>query len=177
MGKLEQGFLQVYTGNGKGKTTAAIGLALRGAGAGLKTYIAQFMKEYPYNEVFSLKPLEPWITLEQFGNDEFVLKQKNPSKNDLKKAIKGLEKAKRNMLSGKYDIVILDEASVAIYFKLLKLEEVMDVLGAKPENVELIITGRYCPDEIIDKADLVTEMLEIKHYFNKGILARVGIES
>ncbi len=177
MGKLEKGYVQVYTGDGKGKSTAAVGQAVRAAGAGLKTYIAQFMKEYPYNEVFSLKPLEPWITIEQFGKDDFVIKQKNPSKKDIQRAKKGLEKAKKQMSAKKYDIIILDEACVAIYFKLFKTEEILELIDLKPENVELIITGRYCPEEIISKADLVTEMQERKHYYSSGVTARAGIES
>lgn len=177
MNRLVKGYIHCYTGNGKGKTTAAIGQAIRAAGAGLKTYIIQFMKDYPYNEIFSLKPLEPWITIEQVGNDDFVIKQKYPSKKDIATAKKGLEKAKKTMLSNKYDIIILDEIFVAIYFKLLDKKELLEFISSKPENIELILTGRYCPQEIIEIADLVTDMQEIKHYYNSGVLARQGIES
>lgn len=177
MSRLNHGFIQIYTGNGKGKTTAAIGQAVRAAGFGLKTYIVQFMKEYPYNELNSLKRLSDWITIEQFGGDEFVYKKELPTKKDLAKAKKGLETAKEKMLNGRYDLIILDEAIVAIYFKLIKTEELIEFIKQKPENVELILTGRYCPEELIELADLVTEMKEVKHYYQKGITSRRGIES
>jgi len=177
MNKLKQGFIQIYTGNGKGKSTAAIGQAVRAAGFGLKTYIAQFMKEYPYNELISLKHLSEWITVEQFGGDAFVYKKELPGKEELTQARKGLQSAKEKMLSGNYDLIILDEAIVAIYFKLIRTEELIEIIKAKPENVELILTGRYCPQELIELADLVTEMKEVKHYYQKGITSRRGIES
>lgn len=171
------GFVQIYTGNGKGKTTAAIGQAVRAAGHGLKTYIVQFMKDHPYGEVESLKNLKQWITLEQYGNDEFVLKREHPDKKDVEIAHIALAQAREKMLSGKFDLIILDEVCVAIYFRLLNVNEVLKLIKEKPENLELILTGRYCPTELIDKADLVTEMKEVKHYYQKGIIARKGIES
>lgn len=177
MKKLKQGFIQIYTGNGKGKSTAAIGQAVRAAGFGLKTYIAQFMKEYPYNELSSLKKLSEWIAIEQFGGDEFVYRKELPSKEELAKAKKGLQTAKEKMLSGDYDLIILDEAIVSIYFKLIESKDVVEFVKSKPENVELILTGRYCPEELIELADLVTEMKEVKHYYQKGITSRSGIES
>jgi cob(I)alamin adenosyltransferase len=177
MNKLKQGFVQIYTGNGKGKSTAAIGQAVRAAGFGLKTYIAQFMKEYPYNELVSLKHLSQWITVEQFGGDEFVYKKELPGVEELDKAKKGLQTAREKMLSGEYDIIILDEAIVAIYFKLIETKELIEFIKAKPDNVELILTGRYCPEELIKLADLVTEMKEVKHYYQEGIKSRRGIES
>lgn len=177
MNKLQQGFVQIYTGNGKGKSTAAIGQAVRAAGFGLKTYIAQFMKEYPYNELMSLKHLTEWITIEQFCGDEFVYKKELPGEEELAKARKGLLTSKKNMLSGDYDLIILDEAIVAIYFKLIQLKDVVEFIESKPGNVELILTGRYCSEELIELADLVTEMKEIKHYYQKGVLSRKGIES
>jgi cob(I)alamin adenosyltransferase len=177
MNKLKQGFVQIYTGNGKGKSTAAIGQAVRAAGFGLKTYIAQFMKEYPYNELISLKHLAEWITIEQFCGDGFVYKKELPSKEELAKAKKGLITAKEKMLSSKYDLIILDEVIVAIYFKLIETYDLIELIKNKPENVELILTGRYCPEELIDLADLVTEMKEIKHYYQKGVTSRKGIES
>jgi cob(I)alamin adenosyltransferase len=177
MNKLEQGFVHIYTGNGKGKSTAAIGQAVRAAGFGLKTYIAQFMKEYPYNELVSLKHLSEWITIEQFGGDDFVYKKELPSQEERAKAKRGLDTAKEKMLSGKYDLIILDEAIVAIYFKLIETKDLVELIKIKPENVELILTGRYCPEELIELADLVTEMKEVKHYYQKGISSRKGIES
>jgi cob(I)alamin adenosyltransferase len=177
MNKLDKGFIQIYTGNGKGKTTAAIGQAVRSAGFGLKSYIAQFMKEFPYNEHIGLKHLSEWITIEQFAGDEFVYKKEPPGKMEIDKARRGLAAAKAKMLSGKYDLIILDEVCVSIYFGLFSDEEILTFMKQKPENVELILTGRYCPDKLLDKADLVTEMKEIKHYYQEGITARRGIES
>ena len=177
MEKLQQGFVHIYTGNGKGESTAAIGQAVRAAGFNLKTYIAQFMKEFPYNELNSLKYLNEWITIEQFGGDEFVYKKELPGEEELAKAKKGLQAATEKMLSGNYDLVIFDEAIVAIYFKLIKTEELIEIINKKPESVELILTGRYCPKELIELADLVTEMKEIKHYYQRGITSRRGIES
>ena len=177
MNKLKKGFVQIYTGNGKGKSTAAIGQAVRAAGFGFKTYIAQFMKEYPYNELMSLKHLSQWITIEQFGGDDFVYKKDLPSKDELEKAQHGLQNAKEKMLNDKFDVIILDEAIVAIYFKLIETKDLIEFIKAKPENVELILTGRYCPEELIDLADLVTEMKEVKHYYQKGVTSRRGIES
>jgi len=175
--KFTKGFIQIYTGNGKGKTTAGIGQAVRAAGYGLKSYIAQFMKEFPYNELNSLKNLSKWIKVEQFGGDEFVYKKELPGNSEIEKAKRGLETATQNMLSGDYDILILDEVCVAIYFKLFTVRDVLTILRQKPKNVELILTGRYCPDELLGEADLVTEMNEIKHYYKNGITSRPGIES
>jgi cob(I)alamin adenosyltransferase len=177
MSKLDMGFIQIYTGNGKGKTTAAIGQAVRAAGFGLKSYIVQFMKEFPYNEQNSLKHLSEWITIEQFAGDDFVYKKQLPGKKEIDKARRGLAAAKAKMLSGRYDLIILDEVCVSIYFRLFSDEEILTFMKQKPENVELILTGRYCPDNLMDKADLVTEMKEIKHYYQEGITARKGIES
>jgi len=175
--KLAEGYIQIYTGSGKGKTTAAIGQAVRAAGFGLKTYIVQFMKEFPYNEIKSLKHLNEWITIEQFGGDEFVYKKEPPDKIEMDKVQRGLAVAKAKMLSGKYDIIILDEVCVSIYFGLFSDEEILTFIKQKPENVELILTGRYCPDKLLDKADLVTEMNEVKHYYQEGVTSRKGIES
>ncbi|MBI1937769.1 MAG: cob(I)yrinic acid a,c-diamide adenosyltransferase [Ignavibacteriales bacterium] len=177
MTKIERGYIQIYTGNGKGKTTAALGQTLRAAGYGLKSYIIQFMKEYPYSELNSLKSLSQFITIEQVCGDDFVYKRETPPAEEIEKALDALERIKKIMNSGEYDLIILDEVCVAIYFGLLKLNEVQAVVNSKPANVELILTGRYCPDELIEKADLVTEMKEVKHYYQKGVLARKGIES
>ncbi|HEY4755889.1 MAG TPA: cob(I)yrinic acid a,c-diamide adenosyltransferase [Ignavibacteriaceae bacterium] len=174
---LQQGFIQVYTGNGKGKTTAAIGQAVRAAGYGLKTYFVMFMKEFPYNEVKSLKNLKDFITLVQVGKDDFVYKKVPPSETEKLAIKKTLDETKNKMLSGEYDLIVLDEIFVSIFFGLIDKEEVISFICSKPENVELILTGRYCPKEIINKADLVTEMKEVKHYYEKGVLSRRGIES
>lgn len=174
---LVDGYIQVYTGNGKGKTTAALGQALRAAGGGLKTFIVQFMKDFPYGEVKSIGYLSPWVTLEQYGNDTFVIDQRQPGENDIAAAQKGMKRAQAAMASGKYDIVILDEVCVAIHFGLLKTDTLLPLLEENPHSVELILTGRYCPPELMEKADLVTEMKAVKHYYQKGITARQGIES
>jgi cob(I)alamin adenosyltransferase len=177
LSEFKRGYIQIYTGNGKGKSTAAIGQAVRAAGFGLKTYIVQFMKVYPYNELNSLKHLSEWITVEQFCGDDFVYKKEPPGKDEIDNARRGLSKAKTKMLSGSYDIIILDEVCVSIYFGLFSDEEILTFMAQKPENVELILTGRYCPDKLMEKADLVTEMREIKHYYQEGVKSRRGIES
>ena len=175
--RLNKGYIQIYTGNGKGKTTAALGQALRAAGNGLKTFIVQFMKDYPYSELESIQSVNHLIRLEQYGNDTFVLQNRLPSEMDIKFATQGLGCARKAMMSGKYDIVIMDEICVAIYFTLVKSKVLIAMLAEKPDAVELILTGRYCPSELIEKADLVTEMQEIKHYYQKGVTTRKGIES
>lgn len=177
MPDLKQGFVQIYTGNGKGKTTAALGQALRAAGAGFKTYIIQFMKEYSYSELISLKNLNEWITIEQKGNDDFVYKKELPSEEEKSGAREALKKTQDLMLSHAYNLIILDEVLVAVYFKLLTAKEIVSFIKNRPEDVELILTGRYCPEEIIELADLVTEMKEVKHYYTKGVLSRKGIDS
>ena len=175
--KLKKGYIQVYTGNGKGKTTAAIGQAVRAAGFGLKTYFIQFMKKYPYNEIKSLKSLKDFIEIEQFGSDEFIYKKISPSEVHKSKIKNGLNSALIKMKNGNFDLIILDEILVSIYFELIKEQEVLKFIYEKPEFVELILTGRYCPESIIQKADLVTEMKEIKHYYQNGIISRKGIDS
>lgn len=177
MNRLKKGYIHIYTGNGKGKTTAALGLALRAAGSGLKTFIVMFMKDFSYGEIKSIKHLSDWIRLEQYGNDAFVFRKQQPENKDLKAARQALKKTQEAMLSAEYDIVILDEICVAIHYALLKTQDVLSLLRVKPQPVELILTGRYCPPELIEKADLVTEMQEIKHYYQKDAVARKGIES
>jgi cob(I)alamin adenosyltransferase len=175
--KLEKGFIQVYTGNGKGKTTAAIGQSVRAAGFGLSTYFVMFMKEFPYNEVKSLEKLKDFITTVQVGKDDFVYKKVPPSEEEKSKVKNALAEAKGKMLGGEFDLIVLDEIFVSIYFGLITKEEIIAFINEKPDHVELVLTGRYCPQEIIDKADLVTEMKEVKHYYEKGVIARRGIES
>jgi cob(I)alamin adenosyltransferase len=173
---LSKGFIQIYTGDGKGKTTAALGQVLRAAGNGLKSFIVQFMKNCPYGEIHSLSFLSDWITIEQYGNETFVLERNLPTNSDIRMAQNALHKARNAMASGQYDIIILDEICIALYYNLLTMDNVYGFLLGKPEHVEIILTGRYCPNELIEKADLVTEMKEIKHYYQKGMLARKGIE-
>ncbi len=173
---INKGFIQCYTGNGKGKTTAALGLALRAAGHNKKVKIFQFMKgQINYGELNSIKKLSPYVEIEQCGRKEFVSKE-NPEKIDVDLAKNCWEKAKKAIFSGNYDIVILDELNVALDFKLLQIDEIISTLKNKPENVEIIITGRYAPKEIIEISDLITEMKEIRHYYHKGIPEREGFE-
>ena len=171
---LEKGATHVYTGNGKGKTTAAIGLGIRAIGAGLKVYMIQFMKGYSYSEIEALTAVKNF-TVKQFGRAEFVDKQ-HPAEVDIKQAQDALEHAMTIISSGKYDVVILDEVNVAMDYNLIETCQVLDILEKKPENMELILTGRYAPKEITKQADLVTEMLEIKHPYYNGMPCRKGID-
>ena len=173
---LGKGYVQVYTGNGKGKTTAALGLALRAAGHGLRTYIGQFMKGQQYGELEAAKYLRPYLTIEQYGRPGWVHVQGPPEEEDVQLAREGLRKAREAMLSGKYQIVILDEIITAHRFGLIPLSDLMVFIASKPDGLELVLTGRHAPPEIVATADLVTEMVEVKHYFQKGVFARDGIE-
>jgi cob(I)alamin adenosyltransferase len=169
-----KGYVQVYTGEGKGKTTAAFGLALRAAGAGLKVFIAQFIKGMEYSELKAIKRFSDLVEVRQYGRGCFIFGKPDPE--DVEAAQKGFEELKRIVSSGHYPMIILDEANIATYYKLLSVDNLMELIRLRPEHVELVITGRYADEKIVDRADLVTEMLEIKHYFNQGIEARVGIE-
>jgi cob(I)alamin adenosyltransferase len=171
---LNKGLVQLYFGNGKGKTTAAMGLALRAAGCGLQVYIAQFVKGLKYSELISLAKLKDNITVKQYGRGCFI--KKEATQKDVDAAQKGLAEVRKVVTSGKYDVVILDEITIAEYFKLLSVEEILALISSKPQNVELILTGRKADSRIIEAADLVTEMVEVKHYYNEGIEAREGIE-
>ncbi|MGD1995980.1 MAG: cob(I)yrinic acid a,c-diamide adenosyltransferase [Anaerolineae bacterium] len=171
---LQRGFVQLYTGDGKGKTTAALGLALRAAGHGMRTYIGQFMKGQPYGELDALRD-HPCIAIEQYG-DVCCIRREEVTAEHVAQAHQGLEQARGAMLSGEYDIVVLDEVNVAIWFRLLAVEEVLELLDQKPERVEVVLTGRRAPQELIERADLVTQMREVKHYYQKGVAARKGIE-
>lgn len=175
-GAIGKGYVQVYTGNGKGKTTAALGLAVRAAGHGLHTVILQFMKGWiDYGELEGVRMLAPHVEIHQAGRDTFV-NRKNPDPEDTRLAREGWELAKKTILGGKADIVVLDEINCAIDFGLLPLEEVIEVIKRKPDGMELVLTGRGAPQELIEVADLVTEMREVKHYYAKGVDARVGVE-
>lgn len=170
-----KGLIQVYTGNGKGKSTAAFGLTLRASGRGLKSIIIQFMKQgNTYGEHFAIEKIEN-IEIVSFGKPKFV-NFKNPSKEDIDLVNDAFEFSKNAINSGKYDIVILDEINIALHFKLLEIEKVIDLLKNRPENLEVVLTGRSAPQELIDFADLVSEIVEIKHPYQKGVGAREGIE-
>lgn len=172
---MEKGYIQVYTGNGKGKTTAALGLTLRAAGAGLRVYIAQFMKKGHYSEIRALERLSDQVTVEQFGTGRFVLGKPDPE--DLEAGRKGLAAAGQAMLSGEYDMVVLEEANVAYESKIISERDLMDFVSAKPDGVELVLTGRGGAPGVLERADLITEMKPVRHYFEQGVGARTGIES
>jgi len=171
---MKRGYIQVYTGNGKGKTTAALGLALRAAGAGLRVFIMQFIKESRCSEHKALERFTDLITIRQSGKG-FILKSK-PTDSDIAAAGKGLDEVKTIMRSGECDLLILDEVNVAVNRGLISAAALLEVMDMKPENMELVITGRYACEEVVAKADLVTEMKEIRHYAKKDVKARVGIE-
>ncbi len=169
-----KGYVHVYTGDGKGKTTAAFGLALRAAGAGFKVYIAQFVKGMKYSEQEAFKRFEDIITLKRFGRDCFIIN--TPTPEDLALGREGYEEVLKVVKSGDYKLVIMDEANIATYYNLFSVEELLALIEAKHEKTELVITGRKADPRIIERADLVTEMKEIKHYYTQGVPARKGIE-
>jgi len=169
-----KGYVHVYTGNGKGKTTAALGLAIRAAGAGLKVYIAQFIKLGQHSEIKALRRFSDAITVEQFGLGRFI--KGRPSAEDIAAAREGLKKIKAILKAGKHSVVILDEANIAVSLNLFPENELLEIIDHKPDNIELVITGRGAGAGIIEAADLVTEMKEIKHYYKDGVEARLGIE-
>ena len=177
--RLEKGYVQVYTGNGKGKTTAAIGLAIRAIGAGLKVYIAQFMKNGNSSEFKCIQQLTNDIKI-----DSFLVAERNRVRNrNNVRSLDGLPKStgwqtrlKNIFLSQEFDIVILEEANMAIMCGLMSVKDILSIIAGKPLTVELVITGRYAHPDIIKRADLVTEMKEVKHYYQDGVNARMGIE-
>ncbi len=168
-----KGYVQIYTGNGKGKTTASLGLAVRAAGAGLNVFIVQFMKQGDYSEIKSLSKFDN-ISVEQYGAGKFV--KGKPSDEERASCAKGYMRLCGLIEAGEHDLVIAEEANVACMCDLFSEQDLLHLIDLKPDHVELVITGRGAPDSIIEKADLVTEMKEIKHYYKKGVVARVGIE-
>lgn len=167
--------IQIYTGNGKGKTTAALGLAMRAAGHGMKVIVVQFMKgKINYGELETVKMI-PNITIEQYGRPDFV-DQDNPAREDIRLAQEGLKRAKAAITSKDYDVVILDEINVAVEFSLIRVEEVIALCKSKPKEIELVLTGRYMPQELVEYADLITECREVKHYFQNSVQARKGFD-
>ena len=173
--KTAKGLVIVITGNGKGKTTAAFGQALRAIGQGYKVFVLQFMKGRKYGEFIAAEKYLPHLTIRMSGLDSFVMRD-NPATIDIELAQKGLDVAQKAIKSGKYDMVILDEINVALDFKLIALSEVIELIKNKPANLDLILTGRYAPKEIIKLADTVSEIQEVKHHYNAGIKDRAGIE-
>ncbi len=171
---MEQGKAQVYTGDGKGKTTAAAGLAVRAAGAGLSVYFGQFMKSNETGELDAFRALGDRVTAEQYGTGD-ELAAPDPAA-DAQAARAGLERARAALAGGCYDVVVLDEAIVADSLDYFEPDALADLVRARPRNVELVLTGRGASPEIIAAADLITEMREVKHYFAGGMPARRGIE-
>jgi len=170
-----KGLVEIFTGDGKGKTTAALGVALRASGHGLKVFIVYFMKgSFPYGERKALSHL-PNIKFARFGLKGFV-DPNNVTETEKEEARKALQKAKEVTLSNEYDIIILDEINVATAWNLIDIDEVVKLIKEKPQKVELILTGRYADDKLVELADLVTDMTKIKHPYDKGILARKGID-
>ncbi|MDW7757630.1 MAG: cob(I)yrinic acid a,c-diamide adenosyltransferase [Desulfuromonadales bacterium] len=173
---MEQGLVQVYTGNGKGKTTAALGLALRAVGRGFKVCMVQFIKGGgEYGEHEAARRLAPLLTIHQTGRDNWIFKDKLDPE-DIRIAREALALARQALTSGDYDLVILDEINGAVWFGLLTVEDILDLMAARPASVELLLTGRSADPRVIEAADLVTEMTEIKHYYQQGVEARLGIE-
>jgi cob(I)alamin adenosyltransferase len=170
-----KGLVEVFTGNGRGKTSAALGVVLRALGHDFRVCIIHFMKgNYPYGEQKTLASL-PDVTVAVFGRLSFV-DPKNIQDEDRKEAKKALEAAREAMLSGNYDLVVLDEVNVASAWGLVGIEEVIELIEDKPEKVELILTGRYADERLVELADLVTEMVAIKHPYEQGIEARPGLD-
>jgi cob(I)alamin adenosyltransferase len=171
---LSEGFVQLYTGDGKGKTTAALGLVLRALGQGLRPAVLQFMKGDPtWGEIVTLTRLG--VPVQQCGLDHWVFKGE-ASEEDLAAAAEGFDRARALVESGEYDLVVLDELVTAVFFELVPVGRVLDLIATRPAAVELVITGRRAPDELVSAADLVTEMRPLKHYFDAGVQARPGIE-
>ncbi len=170
-----RGLVIVITGNCKGKTTAAFGQALRAIGQGYKVFVVQFMKGRKYGEFLAAEKYLPNLTIKMSGLDSFVMRD-NPAAIDIELAQKGLDTARKAIDSGKYDMVILDEINVALDFKLIKLKDVVDLIKNRPSTLDIILTGRYAPQEIIKLADTVSVVEEVKHHYSAGIKDRAGIE-
>jgi cob(I)alamin adenosyltransferase len=173
--KTAKGLVIVITGNGKGKTTAAFGQALRAIGHGYHVFVMQFMKGRKYGEFIAAKKYLPHLTIRLSGLDSFVMRD-NPAAIDIELAQKGLDAAKKAIKSGKYNMVILDEINVALDFKLIDIREAIELIKNRPPALDLILTGRYAPKEILNLADTVSEVKEVKHHYNKGIKDRASIE-
>lgn len=173
---MKRGYVQVYTGPGKGKTSAALGLAMRAVGHGLRVCMVQFMKnDTEAGEVRAARLLAPHLSIHPMGSKGFI--RKTPRPVDFRMARKALEFSRNVIQKADYDVVILDEINMAVHFGLITVQDVLALMDLKPETVELVLTGRDAHPGIIEKADLVTEMVAIKHYFQRGVPARKGIES
>lgn len=176
-GNGRRGIVMVYTGNGKGKTTAAMGLALRAIGHGSSVFMIQFMKGpgNVYGEHIAARKHLPGFTIVQTGREEFVNKR-NPLKVDIEMAANAMDLARKVLAEGKHDLVILDEINVAVDFGLVKVEDVVGLLAERQPHVDVVLTGRHAPPEIVEAADMVSEVCEVKHHYRSGIQAREGVE-
>jgi cob(I)alamin adenosyltransferase len=170
---MHRGYVHLYTGNGKGKTTAALGLSLRAICAGKTVFFGQFLKGSEYSELRAPEFL-PGFTIEQFGSGCFLSRE--PDEEDIARARKGLSRCGEVLRSGEYDLVVLDEVNVALHYGLFGVSDVLGLLEARAPEIEVVLTGRHAPDDLIEAADLVTEMKEIRHYYHRGVRGRVGIE-
>lgn len=173
---MNKGYVQVYTGNGKGKTTCMLGLTLRACGAGKRVYIGQFIKSDKYSEIKAIREYLPQVTVEQYGNGRCLIPKGEGTAEDIEAARKGYECALNALERQQFDIVILDEINVAVWLGLLNESDTLALIESRPSETELILTGRYATQAVVDKADLVTEMTEVKHYYKNGVAARLGIE-
>ena len=173
--RLKQGLIQVYTGDGKGKTTCALGLALRAVGQGFRVFMVQFLKTDDTGEVQAARRLAPDFTMESFGTPGFP-RLSEPDPETLAAARQAFARARQVILAGEHDLVILDEVNLSLAANLVPLAEMLEVLRRRPPHVEVVLTGRNAPPELVDLADLVTEMRPVKHYFEAGVKARRGIE-
>ena len=171
---MSRGYIHIYTGEGKGKTTAALGLILRAVGAGMRVLLVQFLKKGEFSEIKALKALAPKVDIIQLGSGRFV--RGRPGADDIDRARKGLARALELAGTGRYQMVVLDEVNVAVSAGVLRLEDVLDFLHKVPRQVEVVLTGRDAPSELVEMADVVTECRKVKHYYDKGVKARVGIE-
>jgi cob(I)alamin adenosyltransferase len=168
------GYVQVYTGNGKGKTTAAIGLAVRALGAGWRVFIAQFLKTGDYSEHKALARFSDLLTVKTYGRNVFI--RGTPEDEDIRLAQEAMQEIAASVASEQYRLVVLDEANVAIHYGLIRVEQILDLFDQSPKGIEFVITGRHADPRLIARADLVTEMQEVKHYYQQGVKARVGVE-
>ena len=168
------GYVQVYTGNGKGKTTAAIGLAVRALGAGWRVFIAQFLKTGDYSEHKALARFSDLLTVKTYGRNVFI--RGTPEDEDIRLAQEAMQEIAASVASEQYRLVVLDEANVAIHYGLIRVEHILDLFDQSPKGIEFVITGRHADPRLIARADLVTEMQEVKHYYQQGVKARVGVE-
>jgi cob(I)alamin adenosyltransferase len=169
-----KGYVQIYTGDGKGKTTAAIGLAIRALGAGWPVFFAQFLKAGEYSEHKALAQFSEHLTIKTCGRNVFI--KGEPEEEDRRLAQEAYQEIAEIVASGRHRLVILDEANVAVHYGLITVDQILDLIDRRAEGVELLITGRYAHSRLIERADLVTEMRAVKHYFDQGITARVGVE-